>query len=64
MKHLPPREPVDVIAALGDTTRPICYIAPGAAHLELGGALAEAPDGTEPLEVVPLEQRGNDVTLN
>jgi hypothetical protein len=63
MKHLPPREPIDVIAALGDTTRAISYIVPGAAHLELGGALVEAPDGTEPLEVVPLEQRGNDVRV-
>jgi hypothetical protein len=63
MRHLAPREPVDVIAALGETGREVGYIVPGPAQLELGGALVAAPDGTEPLEVVPLEQRGNDVRV-
>jgi hypothetical protein len=62
-KHVAPREPIDVIAALGETGREVSYIVPGAARLELGGALALAPDGTEPLEVVPLEQRGDDVRV-
>ena len=63
MKHLAPREPVDVIAALGETGHAVSYIVPGAAQLELGGALALAPDATEPLEVIPLEQRGDDVRI-
>jgi hypothetical protein len=62
-RHLAPRIPVDVIAALGETGREVSYLVPGAAQLELGGALVEAPDGTEPLEVVPLEQRGDDVRV-
>lgn len=62
-KHVASREPVDVIAALGETGREVSYVVPGPAQLELGGALVDAPDATEPLEVVPLEQRGNDVRV-
>jgi len=62
-KHVVSREPVDVLSALGETGREVSYIVPGAAQLELGGALVQAPDGAEPLEVVLLEQRGNDVRV-
>jgi hypothetical protein len=62
-RHVVAREPIDVLAALSDTGREVSFIVPGTAQLELGGALVQAPDGTEPLEVVPLDERGNDVRV-
>ncbi|MBV8756397.1 MAG: hypothetical protein JO257_03940 [Deltaproteobacteria bacterium] len=61
--HEPAREPIDVLAALADGTRDVAWIIPGAAQLELGGAPVQAPDGADPLEVVPLDERGNDVRV-
>jgi hypothetical protein len=62
-KHAAAREPVDVLAALSDAGREVSWIVPGAAQLELGGAPVQAPDGADPLEVVPLDERGNDVRV-
>jgi hypothetical protein len=62
-KHVTAREPIDVLAALAETGREVSFIVPGTAQLELGGALVSAPDGAEPLEVVPLDERGNDVRV-
>ena len=63
IRHERPREPIDVLAALADTTRDVAWIIPGSAQLELGGAPVQAPDGAEPLEVVPLDERGNDIRV-
>ena len=62
-RHAPPREPIDVLAALGDASREVSWIVPGAAQLELGGAPVQAPESAEPLEVVPLDERGNDIRV-
>ena len=62
-KHAAAREPIDVLAALSDPARDVAWIVPGAAQLELGGAPVQAPDGAEPLEVLPLDERGNDVRV-
>ena len=61
--HEPAREPIDVLAVLADSQRDVAWIVPGAAQLELGGAPIQAPDGAEPLEVIPLDERGNDVRV-
>src|SRR4051794_30963255 len=61
--HAPPHEPIDVLAALADTSRDVAWIVPGAAQLELGGAPIQAPEGAEALEVTPLDERGNDVRI-
>ena len=61
--HVAAREPIDILAALGDTGREVSFIVPGTAQLELGGALVQAPDGAEALEVIPLDDRGNDVRV-
>jgi hypothetical protein len=61
--HVVAREPIDVLAALADTGREVSFIVPGTAQLELGGAVVQAPDGAEPLEVIPLDERGNDVRV-
>jgi hypothetical protein len=63
IRHVIAREPIDVLAALGDTNRDVSFIVPGTAQLELGGALVQAPDGAEPLEVVPLDERGSDIRV-
>ena len=60
--HVAP-EPIDVLAALAKPTRDVAWIIPGSAQLELGGASVQAPEGAEPLEVEPLDERGNDVRV-
>lgn len=57
------REPIDVLAALAEPAQEVAWIVPGSAQLELGGASVQAPDGAEPLEVEPLDERGNDVRV-
>jgi hypothetical protein len=62
-RHIAAHEPIDVLAALSETGREVSFIVPGSAQLELGAAVVQAPDGSEPLEVVPLDDRGNDVRV-
>ena len=61
--HHAAREPIDVLAALARPVGDVAWIVPGSAQLELGGASVQAPDGAEPLEVEPLDERGNDVRV-
>jgi hypothetical protein len=61
--HHAAREPIDVLAALLKPPREVAWIIPGSAQLELGGASVQAPEAAEPLEVEPLDERGNDVRL-
>jgi hypothetical protein len=62
-RHDAAQEPVDVLAALGENGRAVSYIIPAAAQLELGGPLFDTPDGSDPLEVISIEQRGDDVRV-
>ena len=52
-----------MLAVLSDPARDVAWIVPGAAQLELAGAPVQAPDGAEALEVIPLDERGNDVRV-
>jgi hypothetical protein len=62
-KRAPPREPVDVITALGQSATESAWIAPGPAQLVLGGTSVQAPEHAPRLEVNVLEQQGNDVRV-
>jgi hypothetical protein len=57
------RAPIDVIVELEKPLSLTATLEPGAAQLQIGGESLDAPEGTAPIEVDVLEERGNDVRV-